>query len=263
MTAASSPSIESPVRVERDDAVAIVILNRPDRMNAINYALIDGLRNTLRELQQDDQVRAVILSGAGRHFCTGGDLKDTANGPDGETRLAVMHDCLRLMARGSKPIIAAVEGNAYGAGFSYTVAADYVVAGASAKFCAPFTGVGLVPDTGVAYTLPRRIGTGRARRMMMQGLVVQAPQAEAWGLIEQHVEDGQALATAREVAAGLARRAPLALAALRRLMGLDLDGLEESLQLEMSLQQKLLLTEDLREARTAFAEKRQPRFTGR
>lgn len=254
---------DAPVLTRHHDGIGIITLNRPDRMNAINYALIDGLRAALRQLHQDPAVRVIILTGSGKHFCTGGDLKDTANGPNGEMRLAVMHDCLRLMVSGGKPVIGAIEGNAYGAGLSYAVACDMVVAGASARFCAPFTGVGLVPDTGVAYTLPQRIGVGRARQMMMQGLVVTAPQALSWGLIEHQVNDGEALAAAQEMAASLVARAPLAIAALRRLMARELAGLEGSLAEELALQQGLLQTDDLKEARAAFAEKRTPRFQGR
>lgn len=255
--------LAAPVLLEREGMIAIITLNRPDRMNAINYDLIAAFRQALKDFHADDSLRVAILTGAGKHFCTGGDLKDTRNGPDGETRLAVMHDCLRLLVTGGKPVIGAVEGNAYGAGFSYAAACDQVVAGAKARFCAPFTGVGLVPDTGLAFTLPRRIGVGRARRMMMQGLVVEAEQALDWGLVEEQVEEGQALVRARELAQQLLTRAPLAIAGLRRLLARDLDGLEGSLAEEYAMQMELLQSEDLKEARIAFSEKRPPRFIGR
>lgn len=253
----------APVILEREGMIAIITLNRPDRMNAINYDLIAAFRQALQTFQADDNLRVAILTGAGKHFCTGGDLKDTRNGPDGETRLAVMHDCVRLLLTGNKPVLGAVEGNAYGAGFSYAAACDQVVAGASARFCAPFTGVGLVPDTGLAFTLPRRIGIGRARRMMMQGLVVGAEQALDWGLIEEQAPDGQALSQARLLAEQLLKRAPLAITGLRRLLARDLDGLEGSLADEYAMQMELLQSEDLKEARAAFAEKRPPHFVGR
>lgn len=259
----TATSAGDPVLVSVADGVATITLNRPERMNALNYALLSQWRSELQRLLTDDEVRVLILTGAGAHFCTGGDLKDPPAGPNGELRLRVMHDCLKLMLFGDKPVIGALEGNVYGAGFSYATACDIVVAGESARFCAPFTGVGLIPDTGLAYTLPLRIGAGRARQMMLQGLVVRTPQAADWGLVEEAVNDGEALTKAREIASALLRRAPLALGALRRLMARDLQGLYGSLEEELTIQQRLLASEDLQEGRQAFAEKRTPQFRGR
>lgn len=258
----TATSAGDPVLVNVTDGIATITLNRPERMNALNYVLLDQWRGALERLQADPEVRVLVLTGAGTHFCTGGDLKDPPAGPNGELRLKVMHDCLKLMLFGDKPVIGALEGNVYGAGFSYASACDIVVAGESARFCAPFTGVGLVPDTGLAYTLPLRISAGRARQMMLQGLVVSAPQAAEWGLVEELVADGQAITKANEIAQGLLRRAPLAMAGLRRLMARELAGLSGSLDEELATQQRLLDSEDLREGRTAFAEKRPPRFRG-
>src|SRR5690606_28744130 len=140
---------------------------------------------------------------------------------------------------------------------------DYVVAGASARFCAPFTGIGLIPDTGLAYTLPLKIGMGRAKRMMYEGLVVEPAQACEWGLADVLASDQRALECAYEVARRLLNRAPLALAALRELLAQQSTDPQEFLREERRLQRRLQESEDVVEGRRAFAERRPPRFIGR
>lgn len=254
---------ETPVLTAVADGVATITLNRPARMNAMHVALALELKRELQRLLADDGVRVLILTGAGEHFCTGADLKNRMTGPNGERLLDVLHDCFHLAMAAGKPFIAAVEGNSYGAGMSLAMMCDYVIAGDKARFCAPFTGVGLIPDIGLAWTLPARIGMGRARQMMFEGLAVPAEQALAWGMIEAQVPAGQALAAATERAHRLMARAPLALAALRGLLNRQWPDVAEFMREERRLQTQLQQSEDLAEGVRAFAERRAPRFTGR
>lgn len=245
------------------DGVATLTLNRPARMNALNVALLLELADKLERLNRDGDVGAIILAGAQGHFSTGADLKDTAPGPNGELRLDVLHRCFNLLTQVSKPTLAAVSGNAYGAGLSFALACDYIIAAKNARFCAPFTGIGLIPDTGLVYTLPLRIGMGRARRMMYEGLVVDAEQAHDWGMVELVTDNNALLESAHAVARTLLKRAPLALSALRGLLSRQWPDPQKFLQEERRIQQRLLATDDVQEARLAFAEKRPPRFCGR
>ncbi len=254
---------EAPILVNQADGIATITLNRPSRMNSMTVALAFNLKQELLRLLADDSVRVLVFTGAEGNFCTGADLKDRTPGPNGETLINVLHDCFNIMTGARKPSIAAVEGNAYGAGFSIAMWCDYVVAGEKAKFCAPFTGIGLIPDVGLAWTLPARIGMGRARRMMFEGLVVQSAQALDWGMIEHKVEDGQALAGAIEQARKLMTRAPLALGALRGLLNREWPDPAEFIREEYKLQKQLQQSTDFAEGVSSFVERRPAQFTGK
>ena len=260
---AASPQRESLLLSSTSNGIATLTLNRPQRMNALTVLLLLELAQELERLEADDTVRIIVLTGAQGNFSTGADLKDTAPGPNGEIRLDVLHRCFTLLTESRKPLIAAVEGNAYGAGFSLALACDYVIAGATARFCAPFTGIGLIPDTGLAYTLPLRIGMGRAKRMMYEGLVVESTQAEQWGLADVLASDQSALECAYDLGKKLLIRAPLALAALRELLAHQWTDPQAFLREERRLQRQLQESEDVLEGRRAFAERRPPRFSGR
>lgn len=253
----------SPIRVTRDGPIGILAIDRPTRMNALTPLAGLVFKRELTDLLKDDAIRIVVLTGNGGHFCTGADLKDRTPGPNGERLLGVLHDVFALMVEAPKPFVAAVEGNAYGAGFSLAVACDYVVAAENARFCAPFTGIGLVPDVGLALTLPARIGMGRARRMMVEGLAVQAPQALDWGMIEHTAPVGEALPAALDCARKLLTRAPLAVAALRRLLGQSWPDPHAFLREERRLQDALQQSSDFVEGVRSFVEKRPARFTGK
>lgn len=247
------------VLVSRDGATVTLTLNRPERRNALTVAMRHRLADALEEIEGDRTVRAVILTGAGEHFCSGGDLAGMAveTLAEGRERMRQAHRLIRLMVGSRVPVIAAVEGWCAGAGISLACAADHVVAGEGARFVASFGKVGLLPDLGLLHTLPARIGQARAREVLLFGEVVEAPRALAIGLVDRLVAEGGALAAARERAALLAAQAPLSLALTKAALSA---GLEAALGREQDLQAALYLTPDHREGKAAFLEKRPPRF---
>lgn len=242
------------------DGVATVTLNLPTKRNALTLDLRDALVAALTGL--DETCRAVVLTGAGGAFSAGGDLSSMRAGdPLGaRRRLEAAHRIARLLALGPRPVVAAVEGAAFGAGFSLALLADHVVADATAKFCAPFNRVGLMPDFGMLWSLPLRIGLGRARDLMLLGDVIEAEEAARIGLVDRLVAPGAALAEARSRAARLAGGAPVATALTKAALA---RGLEAVLAEELTGQVLLMSTADHEEGRAAFFEKRTPRFVGR
>ncbi|MCS6766138.1 MAG: enoyl-CoA hydratase-related protein [Candidatus Protistobacter heckmanni] len=239
-------------------AVRSLTLNRPERMNAMHLPLTQALRAT----QADPAVRALVLTGAGGNFCTGADiLRDKS--AENEDILAVLHEAFRSLYLGGKPSVAAIQGNAFGAGLSLGLACDFIVSEQGARFGAPFTGIGLVPDVGMALTLPQRIGMPAARSMMLAGDVLDAAQAKACGLIDALEEKGGAIAAALAKAETLAQRAPLAVAAARDLINSRREAVDALLADELRAQQAMRLTEDAAEGPAAFREKRKPVFKGR
>ena len=250
---------EEPVLIDRDGAVLTLTLNAPQRRNALSLAMRSALADSLEDAEGDQAIRAVILTGAGEHFCSGGDLTDMAveTLAEGRERMRRSHRAIRLMVRARFPIIAAVEGWCAGAGLSLASASDHVVAGRGARFVASFGRVGLIPDFGLLHTLPARIGLGRAREILLFGETIDAARAEAIGLVDRVVEAGQALAAARQRAALLVEKAPLSLALTKAALA---SGIEDALAREQDVQAALYLTPDHAEGREAFLAKRPPRF---
>jgi enoyl-CoA hydratase/carnithine racemase len=251
------------VLLSHDGPVAIVTLNEPERRNplALDGAikLVDCLAKAM-----DGQARAIVLTGAGGHFCSGGDIRGMANTEmmPGRERLASLHRVIRLMLTGKKPILAAVEGAAFGAGVSLALASDHIIAARDARFCASFNRVGLMPDLGMLYTLPIRVGAGKARELMLFGDVIDAGEAERIGLVDRVVEPGQALTTAVERAKQLAMGPPLAIALTKAALARAPAPLEDMLQIELDSQTLLRATADHAEGQRAFFEKRPPVFKG-
>ncbi len=246
-------------------AVRVITLNRPHRMNAIDLDLACAFRDAIVSASNDAEVRAIVIAGEGSNFCSGGDLrrdraKEAAAGID---VVEVVQEAFLVLRNGDKASVAAVQGHAQGAGLSLVLACDFAIADTTAKFGAPFTGAGLVPDMGLAITLPERVGIGMARDMVLCGTVKDAAAALAAGLVDMVCEPGQALPAALEKAAVLASRAPLAIAAARALLNRTRDPVEIVLREETRLQNALRLTQDAREAVAAFGEKRKPVFRGR
>lgn len=253
------------VHVSLRDGVGIVTMDYPARRNALSLPLREHLHDRLRDLLDDESCRVIVLTGADGCFCAGGDISSMQGVTTvaGRTRLRRIHRVIRLLMECEKPVVAAVEGWAAGAGVSLAAACDIVVAASDACFACSFGKIGLVPDLGAAYTLVTRMGLGRARYMMMTGATFTADQAERMGLVEVQCEPGTALETACAMARGMAESAPLSLAMTKTLTARMPDTLDAMLKAEVEAQAVLFATEDFVEGRTAFVEKRKPAFKGR
>ncbi|HSE76543.1 MAG TPA: 2-(1,2-epoxy-1,2-dihydrophenyl)acetyl-CoA isomerase PaaG [Alphaproteobacteria bacterium] len=248
-----------------DDGVAKITLNRPDRLNAFTPEMHRELKDALARAAQD--ARAVLLTGAGRGFCAGQDLSQR-RGNDVPDLGATIHDLynplIRAMRALEMPIVAAVNGVAAGAGMSLALASDIALAARSATFLQAFVKVGLVPDSGSTYFLPRLAGIARARALAMLGEKITAEEAASWGLIWKVVDDDQLLAEALRLARHLATQPTRALALIKRAFNATLtNDLDAQLDLERDLQRIAGMTDDYREGVAAFFEKRPPRFVGR
>ncbi|MGH3244178.1 MAG: enoyl-CoA hydratase/isomerase family protein, partial [Spirillospora sp.] len=210
-------------------------------------------------------VRAIVLTGAGGTFSAGGDVRsmDGARPDEVKARLAPLHEAVQIIATCATPVIAAVEGAAAGLGVSLAAVCDHVVAAEDARFVAGFGKVGLVPDGGLLWTLPQRVGIGRAKEMLVFGRTVPAPRAVEIGLADSLVPSGKALDAALDLAAEAAALAPLSVAAAKRLLARPGDDLARLLESEGEAQAELFGTADFAEGRAAFAERRPPRFEGR
>ena len=252
------------------DGIARITLNRPDRLNSFNDAMHAELREALASAQADASVRVLLLTGAGRGFCAGQDLSDRAVAPGGE---AV--DLGASIERNYRPLITtlralrfpsvcAVNGVAAGAGANLALACDLVIARKSASFIQAFSKIGLVPDSGGTYFLPRLVGAARAMGLALLGDKLSAEQAAAWGLIWQCVDDDAFDATVDKLLAHLATAPTRGLAATRRAMDASAHNtLEQQLALERDLQRELGYSDDYREGVAAFIGKRPARFSGR
>jgi 2-(1,2-epoxy-1,2-dihydrophenyl)acetyl-CoA isomerase len=252
------------VETARVGGVLTITLNRPDVLNALNRAVHDGLREAYREARQPD-VRAVVLTGAGRGFCVGQDLTEfREGGGDIVERLrGSYHPTILGLRALEKPVIAAVNGPAAGAGLSLACACDLRVAADTASFVPAFIGIGLVPDSGGTWTVPRLIGAARAFEWLTSNRKLAAAEALAWGLVTEVVAADALAARAAEVAAGYAAAPTRGIAMTKRLLAAsETSTLEEQLELEAQLQAAATRTDDFTEGVTAFLEKRPPRFTG-
>ncbi|MDB5698917.1 MAG: paaB [Alphaproteobacteria bacterium] len=255
-------------RLTIDGAVATITLNRPQRLNAFNLAMHEALRAALDRVEQDDSIRALIVTGAGRAFSAGQDLGDRAAAfeagtpPDLGALLELHYNRLILrIAALPIPVIAAVNGVAFGAGAGLAIACDIAIAGGSAQFVFGFCRVGLGPDAGTSWFLPHRAGPGRALALMLTGEAIDAARAEQIGLVARTVADDALAHQARALADGFANGPREALAAAKQQMRTGfLGSLEAALASEAAMQRRLGATEDYREAVAAFAEKRPPRF---
>ena len=260
--------MEPTILVTRHEGWVELTLNRPDRLNSFDGAMHRRLAAALDEIEGDEGCRAVLLTGAGRGFCAGQDLSDPETGGDDPDLSRVIdthyNPLIRRLRALKKPIVCAVNGVAAGAGANIALACDIVLAARSAKFIQAFTKIGLIPDSGGTFTLPRLVGEARARALILTGEPVTAETAEAWGMIWKVVDDAALLTEARALAARFATQPTQAFAlAKAALEGSVTNSLSAQLDLERDLQRIAGRTPDYAEGVAAFIEKRPARFTGR
>ena len=249
----------------REGRVLTITLNRPDVLNAFNADLHRALAAGLKEARADD-VRAVVITGAGRGFCVGQDLTEfrEAAGDIGERLRGTYHPNILAIRALEKPVIAAVNGPAAGAGLSLACACDLRIASDEATFVPAFINIGLVPDSGSTYFVRRLLGTARAFEWMTSGRRLTATEAHAWGLVSEIVEADRLPARSAELAAELAAMPTRGIALSKRLFDhAENATLEEQLEWEAQLQSVATRTHDFAEGVAAFLEKREPRFEGR
>jgi len=249
---------------------AKLTLNRPDRLNSFTVEMHGEVAEALSRVEQDPDIRALLITGAGRGFCAGQDLADRAVAPGekgvdlGESLENRYNPLILRLIRLPKPVICAVNGVAAGAGANIAFAADIVLAARAAKFIQSFSNIGLVPDSGGTWILPRLSGQARALGLALTGEPLTAERAESWGLIWRCVDDDQLQAEAEKLAERFAVGPTRGYAAIKMAMRKGwFAGLEEQLDLERDLQRELGYSDDYREGVAAFGEKRKPNFSGR
>jgi 2-(1,2-epoxy-1,2-dihydrophenyl)acetyl-CoA isomerase len=243
----------------REGGVLSLTLDYPARRNALAMPLREELHRILEAAQGEPGIRAIVLTGAGATFCSGGDISgmDIADSEARRERMRRTHRIIRLMVAGRIPIVAAVEGWCVGAGLSLACACDTIVAAEDARFMAGFGKVGLMADLGLPFTLPARIGAGRARQMFLYGTQLDAAKAEGIGLVDEVVPKGGTLAAAMEKARFLAAQASLPIALTKQILA---EGLDRALEDERNFQTACFLSDDHQKGRAAFLGKREPSF---
>jgi 2-(1,2-epoxy-1,2-dihydrophenyl)acetyl-CoA isomerase len=259
------------IQLEMRETVAVVTLNRPDALNALTTAMAGEFKRGFAEATERG-ARAIVLTGAGRAFCAGGDLREMQQIAKQEGRLdaffdqplQLLHECVLLIRQTPLPVIAAVQGAASGAGCNLALACDLVIAGESARFNQAFIRIGLTPDCGGTFTLPRLVGGKIAAELLMTGDVVHAARAAELGMINAVVPDAELMSSALQLAGRLGTAATAAIGRIKLLLEASAtNGIAAQLELERATQIESGRTNDFKEGVAAFLEKRSPRFSGK
>ena len=260
----ASETAAAPVRVERLDAsVALVIIDRPERRNALNLQVKSLVADAIETLSTDSAVRVIILAGAGKYFVAGTDIAEMVDMTTTSHTLQATDRVFNVLRRSEKVLIAAVEGYALGGGCELALCCDLIVAGEGARFGQPEIRVGVMPGAGGTQRLLRTLGKYQTMKLVLTGEPVTGREAFAMGMVSETVADGQALARAQVLAQTIAAMPPLAVRAIREVLQQGQDvALETALALERRAFQMLFDTEDQKEGMTAFLEKRTPAFKG-
>lgn len=260
---------QSSILLEIDQGVALLTLNRPDSLNSFNAEMHEQIRAAISQVRKSAEVRALVITGAGRGFCAGQDLSDRnvapgAEVPDlGESIEKRYNPLLRSLRELPMPVICAVNGVAAGAGANIALACDITLAAKSASFIQAFCKIGLIPDSGGTWSLPHLVGMARAKGLALLGDKLPAEKAESWGLIWRCVEDDQLMEEAMQLARHLATQPTKGLALIKRALHASTQNtFDQQLELERDLQRLAGRTEDYREGVSAFMEKRTPNFKG-
>lgn len=255
------------IRLENEAGVALITLDRPEKLNSFTAEMHRELGSALEQVAGDAEARVLVLTGSGRAFCAGQDLSEDSVAPGGDFGRILeerYNPMIRAIRGLKKPVIAAVNGVAAGAGANLALAADITLAARSANFIQAFSKVGLIPDSGGTYFLPRQIGRARAMGLALLGEPVSGEQAEAWGLIWKCVDDDRLMDEVMSLARRLAEGPTKAFALIKQAINsAEAHSLDQQLDLERDLQRVAGASDDYREGMRAFLEKRAPHFTGR
>jgi enoyl-CoA hydratase/carnithine racemase len=252
------------LQVRYDGNIAIMTLNNPQRLNAFNMKMRQAMYARLLEIVENEACRAIVLTGAGGNLCAGGDISEMKRRKiiEARVRFDLPTRIFKLMVTGPKPFIVAVEGNCMGAGVSFVAASDYAVAARDAKFGCAFVKVGLMPDCGGIWSIPRKIGHRKAMELCALGDTFDAEEALRLQLLNKLCEPGRALEEAIEVARRFAKNPAVAMALMKAALNIGNDSLDQAVNAEINYQSVLMSTEDFGEAAQAFMETRKPNFTG-
>jgi 2-(1,2-epoxy-1,2-dihydrophenyl)acetyl-CoA isomerase len=254
--------------LEKENGIATITLNRPEVLNALNMKLTEELGLAIEDIEKDDTARVLVITGAGRAFCAGGDLKDFPLNPGdmvaSTEALEKWHSVLLSMRRLEKPVIASVNGVAVGGGFDLALMCDMRIASENARFGEVYVRIGATSDSGGTYLLPYLVGTAKACELLFTGDIIDANEAERIGLVNKVVPAAKLESTTKELAAKLANGPPRAMGMMKTAIYMSLtQDIESALRYVVYMTCLCLQTEDAREGIAAFAEKRQPVFRGK
>lgn len=249
--------------LEKNKDVLTVMLNRPERLNAVDMKMREELLTVFSDINRDSEIRVVILCGNGKAFCTGGDVSTMgkAEPNDGRLRMKYVQQLVRTILTMDKPVIAAIHGYAMGAGMNIAMACDFVIASNDTKLSQSFTKIGLIPDWGGFYVLPRRVGLAKAKELMMLAPVITAEEAFKLGLVNKVVPQEKLLEEAYLLAQELASRPGIALALCKNMLNRSIgSSLDDCFEFEAMAQDMCMQTRDFQEGLAALREKRKPDF---